>query len=257
MNLYVDTHIHIYDEEFDRDRGESIKRAIEAGVTKMIMPGIDSTVHSAMMKCASDYPDTLFPCAGLHPTSVKQDWKKEISILEERLSKERYYGVGEAGMDGYWSKEFLSEQKEAFGIQIELASKYDLPVIIHSREATEEIFEVLERYRNLSFKGIFHAFSGSIETYRRLLTFGDFWFGIGGVITYKNSNLPVTVKQMDVNRIILETDAPWLTPVPHRGSRNEASYIPHIAAKIAQVKEMEIEEVAEVTSGNAKNLFKL
>lgn len=257
MDLYIDTHIHIYDEEYNRDRGESINRAIDAGVTKMVMPGIDSTVHDAMMKCASDYPGTLFPCAGLHPTSVNREWEKEIAYVEERLSKDKYFGVGEAGIDGYWSKEFLNEQKEVFGLQIELASKYDLPIIIHSREATEEIFEVLDKYRNLNFKGIFHAFSGSIETYRRLLTFGDFWFGIGGVITYKNSNLPETVKQMDINRIILETDAPWLTPAPHRGSRNEASYIPHIAAKIAQVKEMEIVEIAEITTRNAQNLFKI
>lgn len=257
MNYYIDTHAHLYDDDFKSERKEIIARAIENGVNKIILPGIDKSYHDSLLTFSAEFPGIAFPAAGLHPTSVKKDWKKEVDFVAGELSKEIFCAVGEIGIDGYWSKEFLIEQKDAFAAQIELASKYNLPVIIHSREATEEIFNVLEYCKKFNISGVFHAFSGSWETYKRLMSYGNFKIGIGGVITYKNSHLPDVIKRVDLNDIILETDAPWLTPVPFRGKRNEPSFIPFIAQTIASVKDCPVEEVANITTENAQKLFKI
>lgn len=257
MNILIDTHTHIYDEEFDSGRDEAVLRAKQSGIAKMILPAIDKKTHPLLLATAQEYPNYALPCAGLHPTSVDSNWQDEIDFVSDELAKRRYFAVGETGIDGYWSKDFIKEQKIAFRLQIELAAKYNIPVIIHSREATAEIFEVLDECKHLDYSGVFHAFSGSYETYKRVLNYGNFMMGIGGVITYKNSHLPETVAKMDLKRLILETDSPWLTPVPHRGKRNEPSYLTYIVEKIASVMNIETQAVASQTTTNAIELFKL
>ncbi|MCK9628089.1 MAG: TatD family hydrolase [Bacteroidales bacterium] len=257
MKRYIDTHTHIYDADFASDIEDVIYRAQNEGVFSCILPGIDMESHPRLIQLASDRPDFTYPATGLHPTSVNSEWEKELSFVTERAKEKRYVAIGEIGMDGYWSRDYIEEQSIVFEKQIELAASLSLPVIIHSRDATEEIFSVLEKTRHLGLEGVFHAFSGSPETYRRIRTYGNFLIGIGGVITYKNSKLPATLAEIPIEHLLLETDAPWLTPVPYRGKRNEPSFIKHIAAKIAEAKHCSIDEVAEVTTDNAIKLFKL
>jgi TatD DNase family protein len=255
MNLFIDTHTHIYDKDFDGELPEIVGRAKENGICKVLLPGIDKSYHNALMEVSSAYPGYALPCTGLHPTSVKQNWEEEVAFVSGNLEKGGYIAIGETGLDGYWSREFMSGQKEAFRQQAELASKYNLPLIIHTREATAEVFEVLESCRHLSLRGVFHAYSGSYETFTRIKKYGDFKIGIGGVLTYKNSHLPEVVKKTGLKDILLETDAPWLTPVPFRGKRNEPSYIAIIAQKLAEILDVSIEEVASATTLNACSLF--
>ena len=255
MIQYTDTHTHLYEEAFESETDEAIRRAADAGVTRLIFPDIDSKTRAAMFDAAGRHEGSVFPCLGLHPTSVGADWKEEYGRMEEWIGKKRIYAIGEIGIDCHWSREFLQEQKTVFGMQLRLAHEKDLPVIIHSREATEQIFDVLEKCRHLSLRGVFHAYSGSIETFSRLQKYGNWYIGIGGVITYRNASIAETVKSIPLERILLETDSPYLTPVPKRGSRNESSYIPYIAEKIAVQKNTETEEIAEVTTTNARNLF--
>ena len=254
---FIDTHSHLYDEAFTSEEDLAVARAIEAGVTRMILPDIDSTSRDAMFALAERHPGVLFPTLGLHPTSVGANWKEEMDALEQVLPNHRIWAIGETGIDCYWSKEFLEQQKEVFRLQLEMAHKADLPVIIHSRESTELIIKILKDNRNLDLRGVFHAYSGSAETYRELQKLGDWYIGIGGVLTYKKASIAETVKDIPLERIILETDSPYLTPVPHRGKRNESSYIPHIAEKLAFQKGVSIEEVATITTANAKRLFML
>lgn len=254
---FIDTHSHIYDEAFDTDREQAMARAAEAGVTTLILPGISSAEHGRMLECADAYPDSTRPCIGLHPTDVEGSWQEELALVREHLHDRRFYAIGEIGLDYYWSREFEEEQKRVFAEQLEIASKEGLPVLIHSRNATDAIFEVLEEVKGLELKGIFHAFSGSYETYCRCLAYGDFKFGIGGVSTYKNAGVAGVIPRMSLQDLVLETDCPWLTPVPHRGERNESSYIPIIAAKVASLREIPVEEVTEATTSTAKKLFSI
>lgn len=256
MNQYIDTHTHLYDEMFSEDADAAVLRAVDAGVTQMVFPDIDASSRNAMMALAAKFPGHIHTCLGLHPTSVDGRWRENLEEIESMLDSGTV-AIGETGMDCYWSVEFVKEQEEAFERQIRLACSKDLPVIVHSREATERIFEVLERCRPLHPRGVFHAFSGSIETFRRMERYGDWYVGIGGVVTFRKAGIAETVKQIPLERIVLETDSPYLTPVPHRGERNESSYIPLIAAKIALQKGIGIEEVAETTSANAKKLFNI
>ena len=253
---FIDTHSHIYDEAFDSDRDEAVERAAQAGVTTLIMPGISSAEHGRMTECADRYEGAL-PCIGLHPTDVAGNWREELAFVREHLSDRRFYAIGEIGLDYYWSREFADEQKLAFAEQLEIASANGLPVQIHSRNATDAIFEVLEDVKGLELKGIFHAFSGSYETYKRCLGYGDFKFGIGGVCTYKKAGIAEVIPRMSMQDIVLETDCPWLTPVPHRGERNESSYIPLIAAKVAALREIPVGEVASQTTSTARKLFNI
>lgn len=255
MTGYTDTHTHLYEEAFDGETDEAIQRAVDAGVTRLVFPDIDSKTRVSMFEAAGRHPGTVFPCLGLHPTSVGADWKTEYGLMEEWIGKKRIYAIGEIGIDCHWSREFLQEQKTVFEMQLRLAHEMDLPVIIHSREATEQIFDVLEKCRHLALRGVFHAYSGSIETFSRLQKYGDWYVGIGGVVTYRNASVAETVKSIPKDRILLETDSPYLTPVPKRGTRNESSYIPLIAAKIAELTDTEPEEVAEATTSNAQTLF--
>lgn len=259
-HLFIDTHAHLYDEAFDTDREATIERAQLAGVTRFILPGIDASTQPALENLADRYPDCCFACVGLHPTSINNQWEEELALVQQRLHKRSYVAIGEIGLDGYWSREFIREQQEAFYRQLVWASERNLPVIIHLREATDFLFEVLDRFRNekkVLPQGVFHAFSGSTETYERICQYGDFYFGIGGVSTYKKAGIAETLTHIPLTRILLETDAPYLTPVPYRGKRNEPAYIPFIAQRIAELKNCSLQEVSETTTQNALNLFNL
>ena len=255
--MFVDTHSHLYDEAFVGEEDLAVKRAIEAGVTRMILPDIDSVTRESMFNLAARYPENLFPCIGLHPTSIDANWKEELDTVLSEADSRKVWAIGEIGIDCYWSKEFLKEQQEAFRTQLELASEMALPVIIHSRESTEIIINILKECKHLNLRGVMHAYSGSAETFRELQNLGDWYIGIGGVLTYKKASIAETVKNIPLNRIVLETDSPYLTPVPHRGKRNESSYIPHIAEFLASKKEISIEEIACTTTQNAEKLFRI
>ena len=251
---FVDTHAHLYDEAFLEDDDKSVERAKEAGVTKIIFPDIDSSSRESMFAMADRHEGIIFPTLGLHPTSIGADWENELEKLHGYADR-KIYAIGEIGMDCYWSKEFIKEQQTALKLQLELADKISLPVIIHSRESTELIINVLKECRHLQLRGVFHAYSGSAETFHELEKLGDWYIGIGGVLTYKKASIAETVKNIPLERILLETDSPYLTPVPFRGKRNESSYIPYIATKLAEQTGREIEEIAATTTENAKRLF--
>jgi TatD DNase family protein len=251
---FIDTHSHLYDEAFATEEDAAIVRAKEAGVNQIIFPDIDSQSREAMFAFADGHPGVIYPCLGLHPTSVNASWQDELSRMEAYLDR-NIWAIGEIGMDCYWSKEFIKEQQEVMRIQLEMASRAGLPVIIHSRESTELIINILKECRHLGLRGVFHAFSGSYETFRELQGLGDWYIGIGGVLTYKKASIAETVRRIPLGRILLETDSPYLTPVPFRGKRNESSYIPHIAARLAGLTETDIAEVAAITTDNARKLF--
>lgn len=254
--VFVDTHAHLYDEAFEGESDAAVARAVEAGVEKMILPDIDSETRDAMFELAHRHQGVLYPCLGLHPTSVGADWEARLADMEA-YSGCRIWAIGEIGMDCYWSKEFVEQQKLALKAQLEMADRKSLPVIIHSRESTELIINVLKECRHLSLRGVFHAFSGSAETFRELQKLGDWYIGIGGVLTYKKASIAETVKSIPIDRILLETDSPYLTPVPFRGKRNESSYIPHIASKLAELHGCDIGTIAHATTENAMKLFGL
>ena len=253
---FIDTHSHLYDEAFAGEEDLALQRAVDAGVTKLIFPDIDSQSRASMFAFADRHPDNIFPCLGLHPTSVNADWEQEMMEVEKHLDR-KITAIGEVGIDCYWSKEFLDQQKEVFRIQLEMASRLDLPVIIHSRESTELIINILKENKHLGSRGVFHAYSGSKETFRELEKLGDWYIGIGGVLTYKKASIAETVKEIPLERILLETDSPYLTPVPFRGKRNESSYVPFIAQKLSELTGRDIQEIAGTTTTNAQKLFKI
>jgi TatD DNase family protein len=251
---FTDTHTHLYDEAFDGEEDLAVARAVDAGVTRMILPDIDSKTRQPMLDLADRHQGTLFPCIGLHPTSVDALWQEEMLLMEKHLDR-KIWAIGEIGMDCYWSREFIREQEEVLRIQLETAARMSLPVIIHSRESTELIINILKDCSHLGLRGVFHAFSGSSETFRELQKTGDWYIGIGGVLTYRKASIAETVRQIPLERILLETDSPYLTPVPFRGKRNESSYIPHIATRLAELQGTDISEVANTTTENARKLF--
>ncbi|MFI3331812.1 MAG: TatD family hydrolase [Rikenellaceae bacterium] len=257
---FVDTHAHLYSDAFDEDRAEVVRRAQEAGVTRLLLPDVDSESRAALEAMSEEY-GCCTPMVGLHPTSINENpaWREELAAVESLLAQgsEGYCAVGEIGIDLYWSQEWEAEQREAFVAQIEMALRYGLPVAIHSRDAWEAIIEELTPFASRGVRGVIHAFTGSIEHYRTLLTLGDFVFGIGGVVTFKKSALAPVVAEMSLNHIVLETDAPYLIPTPHRGKRNESSYIPLIAATVADLHATSLAQVAEVTTANAARIFSL
>jgi len=255
MKELIDTHTHLYDNSFDTDFVQVVDRAKVAGISKVIFPGIDSTYHKKMIDTAHKLDGFAYVCSGLHPTSVKNNWKEELDFVLEKTSTNDYIAIGEIGIDTYWSKEFLNEQIIVFEQQLKIASDKGLPVIIHSRDATSIILESLKRCKHLNLKGVFHAFSGSYETYKEITKLGNFMVGVGGVVTFKNSKLQEVVEKINLNNILLETDAPWLTPVPYRGKRNEPAYLEYIASKIAQIKDVSLDQVSQTTTENAKKLF--
>lgn len=253
---FIDTHSHLYDEAFASEEDAAIERAVQAGVTRLILPDIDSQTRDAMFALADRHEGVALPCLGLHPTSIGEGWEKEMEALESYLTR-KIWAIGEIGMDCYWSKDFIKEQQHALRLQLEMADRLDLPVIIHSRESTELIINVLKECRHLSLRGVFHAYSGSIETYREIRKLGDWYIGIGGVLTYKKASIAEAVKEIPLDRILLETDSPYLTPVPFRGKRNESSYVPYIAEKLSELTGKGIDEIASQTTENAVKLFRL
>ena len=257
---YIDTHSHLYEPEFDADRSEAVTRAVAAGVDRLLLPAIDSESHERLFQMCRDYPDNCIPMMGLHPTSVNDNpaWREELALVGQYLEKSpvgEFCAVGEIGLDLYWSRDFREEQMEAFEQQIELALRYDLPIAVHTRSAWEEMCEVMEGFRGRGVRGVFHAFSDGLESYRRLRECGDFIFGVGGVVTFKKSPLAEVVREIPLEELVLETDCPYLTPVPFRGQRNESAYIPYICAKVAELKGVTPEEVAAQTTENAERMF--
>ncbi len=252
----IDTHAHIYSKKFEDDRDAMLSRAKEAGITQICMPNIDVDTISAMNALAEQYP-WCYPMMGLHPSHVKEDWKERLTLILQELNNHpnRYVGVGEIGIDLYWDKTFLEGQKTAFARQIEASLTHGLPVVIHCREAFDEVFEVLEPYRNTSLYGIFHCFTGSVDQARHALSL-NLKLGIGGVVTFKNGGLDNVVAQLSLDDLVLETDAPYLAPAPYRGKRNEPAYTKLVAEKLALLFDVSLEEVERITNENARNIFK-
>lgn len=261
MNL-IDTHSHLYDEAFDTDRDEAFARATAAGVRHLLLPAIDSESHERLFDLCRRHPQNCTPMMGLHPTSVNDNphWREELALVERYLAMPPegippFCAVGEIGLDFYWSHEFRREQLEVFSRQIELSLQYALPIAVHTREAWPETVELMQRFAGRGVRGVFHAFSDGIETYRALKACGEFVFGIGGVVTFKKSRIADVVRQMELRDLVLETDCPYLTPVPHRGERNESAYVRYVCEKVAELKGLTAEEVAEATSANAERIF--
>lgn len=260
--ILVDTHCHLYEPEFDADREAAFERAVAAGVERMLLPAIDMQSHERLFDLVRAHADRCRPMMGLHPTSVNDNprWREELAEVERLLAEPPaggFCGVGEIGLDFYWSSDFRDEQTEALRRQLELALRYDLPVAIHTREAWPEMTAVIESFAGRGLRGVFHAFSGDAETWRRLRVCGDFCFGIGGVVTYKKSAVAAVVAEMPLGEMVLETDCPYLSPVPHRGERNEPAYVADTCRKVAEIKGIDPGETAAVTTANACRMFGL
>ena len=253
---FIDTHTHNYDEAFSGEEDAVIRRAMEAGVGMLLQPDVDSKERDMMFSLCDRWPGVLYPMLGLYPGSVEDGWKEEFDRMLGYRGR-KVVAIGEIGLDYHYGAEFAEQQKEAFRLQLELAAGMGLPVNIHLREATEDFFKIMDECKHLGLRGNLHAFSGSYETFQRLQKYGEWYVGIGGVVTFKKASLAEAVKRIPLDRMVLETDCPYLTPVPYRGQRNESSLIPVIASKIAELKGTGIEEVAETTTANAKRLFNL
>lgn len=258
MIQFVDTHTHIYAGEFRGELTAVVNRAVEAGVTTLLLPAIDRSTHAEMVQVVQQFPVVCKAMMGLHPTSVKENYFEELDEVERYLGDPEYdfCAIGEVGIDLYWDKSYEIQQKIAFATQVELALTYDLPLVIHTRNAMDVVLDMLEERNDPRLHGVFHCFGGNSKQAGRAIQLG-FLLGIGGVVTYRNSGLQEVVQEVPLTSILLETDAPWLPPVPHRGKQNEPAYIPLIAQKIAEIKNIPIEEVAEATTRNAKKLFRI
>jgi len=253
--MYIDTHTHLFLNEFEPDRDEVIKRAIHSGVRKMFLPNIDCRTIQPMLDIISLYPDNLYPMMGLHPTSVKKNYREQLQIVEAWLNKGKFYAIGETGIDLYWDKSHLTEQQDAFTQHIRFSRDFGLPLIIHSRESFDEIFKILNQELTGDITGIFHSFTGTFEQAKEIFNFG-FKIGIGGIVTFKNSGLDRVIAQTGPDQIVLETDSPYLAPVPFRGKRNEPSYLVYTAQKIAEILDMSIDEIGQITTMNALNIYR-
>jgi TatD DNase family protein len=250
----TDTHTHLYSTEFDEDRTEMMQRAIDAGVSRFFIPAIDSTFTQAMYDLEKSYPANVFLMMGLHPTHVKENYLEELQHVEEELSKRKFFAVGEIGIDLYWDKTHLPQQQEAFNKQIQLAKRYKLPIVIHCREAFDEIFEILEDEKSPDLFGIFHCFSGNYEQALQAISY-NMKLGIGGVVTFKNGKIDQFLGQIDLKDIVLETDSPYLAPVPFRGKRNESGYLLNVLNKLSEIYNLPQEEIAAITTENSKAIF--
>lgn len=254
MMQLIDSHTHLYVSSFDADRDAMIARAKEAGVTRFYLPAIDSETTAAMFALEEKYPGECIAMMGLHPCSVNEKYKEELSLVEKWLGSRPFAAVGEIGLDFYWDKTFTGQQYEAFRIQIEWALQYNLPINIHTRNAMQDTINVVKEYRGRGLKGVFHCFTGSYESAKQIIDTG-FLLGIGGVVTYKNAGLAETLVNIPLECLVLETDAPYLTPVPFRGKRNEAAYIKYVAEKLGEIYGISPEEVGKVTAANTLNLY--
>lgn len=256
MMKLADTHTHLYAREFNADRDDVIRRALEAGATHLFLPAIDREHHAQMLSLAAQYPEFCFPMMGLHPTSVRESYEEELEAVEEHLQSGivKYYAIGECGIDLYWDSTFRAEQEIALERQFDLAIRFNFPLVIHTRNSMDIVLTMLQNRADSRLRGIFHCFGGNITQAKQAISLG-FSLGIGGVVTYRNSGLQAVVEQIPTNHLVIETDAPWLPPVPHRGQRNEPAYLPFILQKIAEIKNVSPEEVAEQTFHNATRIF--
>ena len=253
--IFIDTHTHIYEEKFDTDRILAIQRAMDAGIRKMILPGIDSTYIERQKNTISEFPEICKIAFGLHPTSVKENYKSELELVKKLLRTEKSIAVGEIGIDLYWDKTYIVQQTEAFEFQVSLAKELNLPVIIHVREAFDEVFEIIDQLNDNKLKGIFHSFSGTLKQAEKIIDYGGFKLGINGILTYKKSDLPEIINKIGVSHLVLETDSPWLPPVPHRGKRNEVAFLIHTAERMAEIFGMNLEELSEILQTNTLKIF--
>ena len=254
--MIVDTHCHLYLNEFKNDITAVIKRAADEGVNKFYLPAIDSAETENMFLLESNFPEKCFAMMGLHPCSVKENYLDELDIVKNWLTKRKFAAIGEIGLDFYWDKTFVTQQYQAFRMQIEWSLQYNLPIVIHTRNAMQETIDVVKEFVPQGVRGIFHCFGGTVENAKEIIAAG-FYLGIGGVLTYKKSGLAEVLEQIDLKYMVLETDSPYLTPVPFRGKRNESSYLKYIVEKLALVKNISAEEIAAITTANAEKIFGL
>jgi len=252
--MITDTHTHLYSDQFDEDRTAMMQRAKEAGVSRFFIPAIDSSYTESMLHLEKEYPNDVFLMMGLHPTSVKENYKDELALVKEWIDKRDFIAIGEIGIDLYWDKSFLQQQQEAFRTQIQLAKEKKLPIVIHCRDAFDEIFEVLESEKGEDLFGIFHCFTGTLEQAEKATSY-NMKLGIGGVATFKNGKIDKFLNQIDIKHIVLETDSPYLAPTPYRGKRNESSYITQVVEKLATIYALSFNEIAEITTQNSKDIF--
>ncbi|WP_281238177.1 TatD family hydrolase [Flavobacterium praedii] len=252
--ILTDTHTHLYSEEFDQDRSEMMQRAIDNGVSRFFVPAIDSSCTQSMYDLEQDYPNNVFLMMGLHPTYVKDNYLEELQHVENELAKRKFVAIGEIGIDLYWDKTHLAEQQIAFRKQIQMAKLYKLPIVIHCREAFDEIFEILEEEKSPELFGIFHCFSGTYAQALQAISY-NMKLGIGGVVTFKNGKIDQFLHQIDLKHIVLETDSPYLAPIPYRGKRNESSYLINVADKLAQIYGLSVNDIARITTGNSIQIF--
>lgn len=253
----IDTHTHLYSTDFDADRPEVIKRALDNGVQKFFLPAIDSETHERMLQLEKEYPNNIYAMMGLHPCSVKREtWQEELSLVLRYLEMRPFCAIGEIGIDLYWDTSTLDIQQEAFAQQIDWAIERDIPIVIHSRESFDEVFEIIETKKNDKLRGIFHCFSGNLEQAKRAID-QNFLLGIGGVATFKNGKIDQFLGEIPLENIVLETDSPYLSPTPHRGKRNESSYLSLIAGKLVDIYQKDFQEIDRITTENAINLFRI
>ncbi|WP_340111215.1 TatD family hydrolase [Maribellus mangrovi] len=254
--MLIDTHSHIYSEDFTQDRDEALQRAYDSGVKKIVLPNIDSGSIRHMLDLSDAYPHFCYPLMGLHPTSVDEDYEEELLAVEYWLEKRKFYGIGEIGIDLYWERKFKNEQINAFRHQLKLAKSKNLPVVIHVRNSFDETYKVVKEEQDGSLRGIFHCFTGSKKEAKKVVELGMF-LGVGGVLTFKNSNLSDVLKKVDIKNLVLETDSPYLSPEPKRGKRNESAYLTYVAQKVADIYGLPLDEVAEITTANARKIFEI
>lgn len=253
--IFTDTHAHLYLPEFDSDRDETVGRALAAGVKYILLPNIKAATVAPMLQLTDKYPDNIFPMIGLHPTDVKNGFEDELAIIKNLMGKHRFYAIGETGIDLYWDKTFAGQQKTALYEQISWAKEFDLPIVLHVRNSFDEIFEIIKSTVDEKLRGVFHCFSGNARQAQQIVDWG-FMLGIGGVLTYKNSGLDKALADIPLEYLLLETDAPFLSPVPFRGKRNESAYILQVATKLAELKSTPVAEIARITTQNSIRLFR-
>jgi len=252
--ILTDTHTHLYSEAFDEDREAMMQRAFDNNVQRMFVPAIDSTYTEAMLDLEKAYPEQVFLMSGVHPTHVKENYLDELAHVKELLAQRSFVAIGEIGIDLYWDKSTLAVQQDAFRTQIQLAKQYELPIVIHCRDAFDEVFEILEEEKADNLFGIFHCFTGTLVQAKKAISY-NMKLGIGGVVTFKNGKIDQFLNEIDLKHIVLETDSPYLSPTPYRGKRNETSYIVNVVAKLAEVYQTTIEEIASITTENSKQVF--
>ena len=252
--MITDTHTHLYSEQFDTDQAAMLQRAKDAGVSRFFIPAIDSSYTERMFDLEKKYPNEVYLMMGLNPTSVKENYKEELALVKKWIDQRNFFAIGEIGIDLYWDQTFLEQQKEAFRTQIQWAKEKKLPIVIHCREAFDEIFEVLETEKGADLFGIFHCFSGTLQQAKKAISY-NMKLGIGGVVTFKNGKIDTFLNEIDIQHIVLETDAPYLAPVPYRGKRNESSFITRVIDKLVDLYGLSFNEIAAITTQNSKDVF--